>query len=214
MGNANATRPDHLAPSQGGRYSGFGSTPEPSVSSSYSTHPSFALSSQSAPSLDEFQTSPLSALNKSWGLFSNALVTAGKEINQSIVRPGIGKASELAGNGGGDEWQKYMEGAKQAAGWAGQRAGEGWESLNEVARAKGGVDLNEQLGKLGLGKTGGSGYGQLERAEDGVLTPHGGRGDDDFFDSWGDQPSLTDVAKPVTKGKKNDAWQEDEWKDF
>ena len=43
------------------------------------------------------------------------------------------------------------------------------ESLNEVARARG-VDLNQQLGKLGIsGRTGGA-YGQLERAEDGVLS--------------------------------------------
>lgn len=212
MGNSNATRPEHLPPSQGGRYAGSGSTPEIPGSNS---HPSFALSSQSAPTLDEFQKNPLGALTKGWGLFSSAVATAGKEINETVVRPGIGKASELAGNSGGEEWQKYLDGAKQAAGWAGQRAGEGWESFNEVARAKGGVDLNEQLGKLGLGKTG-AGYGQLERAEDGVLTPHAQGADDDFFEAWGDEPTAQPPVPPPkpAAAKKNDGWQEDEWNDF
>lgn len=228
MGNTNATRPDHLPPSQGGRYGGFGSAPEiPYASAETSSHPSFAMSSQSAPTLDEFQKNPLGALGKGWGLFSSALASAGKEIHESVVQPGMGRAAELAGGGGGEEWQKYMGSAKQAAEWAGQRAGEGWESINEVARAKGGVDLNEQLGKFGLGKPGAIGYGQLERAEDGVITPYGGRDDDDdFFEAWVDQPAagvgatggavlpVTAVPKPVPKGKKTDDWNEDEWKDF
>lgn len=213
MGNNNAARLDHLPPSQGGRYAGFGSTPDPAIPGTNS-HPSFALSSQCAPTIDDFQKNPLGALSKGWGLFSSAVAIAGKEINESVVRPGIGKASELAGSGGGEEWQKYLESAKQAANWAGQRAGETWESVNEVAREKGGVDLSEQLGKLGIKPTGRTGYGQLERAEDGVIPPHGG-GDDDFFDSWGNQAGVTvpASAKPAVQAKK-DSWQEDDWKDF
>lgn len=222
MGNSNASRPDHLPPSQGGRYAGFGSSPDPGSDPAIPTagvHPSFSMSSQSAPTLEEIQKNPLGALSKGWGLFSSAVALAGKEINESVVRPGIGKASELAGGAGGEDWQKYLEGAKQAAGWAGQRAGEGWETFNEVARSKGGVDLNEQMEKLGLGKTGTTGYGQLDRAEEGVITPYGGDGgDDDFFESWGADSAHAPLsgASPVTtaKGRKNDDWHDDEWKDF
>ncbi|WVQ84729.1 hypothetical protein IAT38_006886 [Cryptococcus sp. DSM 104549] len=258
MGNANASRPDHLPPSQGGRYQGFGSSPAPAADEGYNSHPSYALSSHAAPTLDEFQKNPLGALSKGWGLFSSAVVSAGKEINTSVVQPGMTRAQALAaqaaagaggaggerglngeGGAGGDDWRRYLDQATQQAratgGWLGERATEGWEGLNDVAREKGGVDLNAQLGKLGLGKgtPGQRGYGQLEKAEDGVVTPHGGVGkDDDFFESW-DAPATGSSAggsgfgsAPASAGgkgkgkvaeKKNDGWGKDEddgWKDF
>ncbi|KAK4685028.1 hypothetical protein P7C73_g5130, partial [Tremellales sp. Uapishka_1] len=216
MGNANSARPADLPPSQGGKYGGFGSTPAedfpPSTSASSSAHPSYHLSSQAVPTLDELQRNPLGALTKGWGLFSSALAVAGKEINEAVVKPGM----EAVNND--DNLKKYLGTAQYAGGWLGQRAGEGWQGLSEVAKAKGGVDLNEQLGKLGLGGGGASssrgGYGQLERAEDGILSPHGGGArEEDFFDEWDEQP--TKAAAPVTKGKKDDGWGEDDgWKDF
>lgn len=54
----------------GGKYAGFGSTPDPPASSN---HPSFALSSQNAPSLDDIRNDPLKAASKGWGLFSAAV---------------------------------------------------------------------------------------------------------------------------------------------
>lgn len=219
MGNANATRPDHLPPSQGGKYSGFGSTLEPDVASS---HPSYSLSSHAAPTLDEFQRNPLGALTKGWGLFSSAIVSAGREINNAVVQPGLDRAQALAAGENSEEWKRYVNQAsaqaKDAGGWLGQRAHEGWEGLNDVAKTKGGVDLNESFGKLGLGKSsipGSRGYGQagaLDRAEDGLLSPHGAGNDDeeDFFESWGATPtasttSATTGAKSIAdKGKKKD----------
>jgi ADP-ribosylation factor GTPase-activating protein 1 len=56
MGNMNASRPDNLPPSQGGRYQGFGSTGAGS--------PSIGMTSASAPSLNEFQENPVAALSK------------------------------------------------------------------------------------------------------------------------------------------------------
>lgn len=254
MGNANSSRPDDLPPSQGGRYAGFGSTPEPEypTTSSYSSHPSYSTSSHSVPTLDELQRNPLGALSKGWGLFSSAVATAGKEINQSVLQPGMTRAQELAaqaagrdergihtgqggaGGGGDDEWKRYLDtfasGAKQAAGWAGQRANEGWDQVNHLAKERG-VDLDEQFKKLGLAGSGAGagergGYGQLERAEDGVITPHGGAdADDDFFESW-DQPasskSTSSAGKSATgprqaqKSTVKDDWNkdDDEWKDF
>ena len=134
---------------------------------------------------------------------------------------------------------KYLdtagESARQAAGWAGQRANEGWDGLNHLAKEKGGVDLNEQLERLGVsGPRHDDGYGRLERAEDGVLTPHGGMADtgaDDFFDDWNDHadaatanpyatgnaatmPAAPRAAAPKVAEKKADGWNDDEWKDF
>ncbi|OXG89719.1 ADP-ribosylation factor GTPase-activating protein 1 [Cryptococcus neoformans A2-102-5] len=227
MGNANATRPDHLPPSQGGKYSGFGSAPEPDVASS---HPSYSLSSHAAPTLDEFQRNPLGALTKGWGLFSSAIVSAGREINNSVVQPGLDRAQALAAGENSEEWKRYVDQAsaqaKDAGGWLGQRAQESWEGLNDVAKTKGGVDLNEKFGRLGLGKSnipGSRGYGQvgaLDKAEDGLLSPHGGGNDDeDFFESWGAAPpastaSAPSGANPITdKGKKKEDEKDEKRKD-
>jgi hypothetical protein len=54
----------------GGKYAGFGSTPDPPPQSN---HPSFALSSHNAPSLDDIRNDPLKAASKGWGLFSAAV---------------------------------------------------------------------------------------------------------------------------------------------
>ena len=114
-------------------------------------------------------------------------------------------------------------------GWAGQRANEGWDQVNHLAKERG-VDLDEQFKKLGLAGSGAGagergGYGQLERAE-GVITPHGGAdADDDFFESW-DQPasakSTSSAGKSATGARQaqkptvKDDWNkdDDEWKDF
>ena len=74
LGQANASRPDNVKPSEGGRYQGFGS--EPFTPSSMST------SFRSAPSLDELREDPMSALTKGWGLFSTALSQASKTVNE------------------------------------------------------------------------------------------------------------------------------------
>lgn len=118
--------------------------------------------------------------------------------------------------------------AKEASNWISQRGGEGLEQLNKVAKSRG-VDLDEQLAKLGLSGQGGGreGYGQVgqayDRAEGGNLTPHGGGAggrDDDFFEVW-DEPEPTrptaQASAPQTKPaqpKKKDDWNDDEWKDF
>ncbi|WWC65940.1 uncharacterized protein I303_108562 [Kwoniella dejecticola CBS 10117] len=240
MGNSNALRPDNLPPSQGGRYQGFGSTPSPDPTSGsnsgYAQHPSYSLSSHSAPTFDELQRNPLGALSKGWGLFSSAVSSAASEINQSVVKPGMARASEYAQGEQGEEWKRYLSTAgaqaREVGGWASAKAGEGWGQLNEVTKSRGGVDLNEQLGKLGLGAQGQGqgvrpiggqgGYGQLERsgdAEDGFITPHNGGQEEDFFDAWdnhGHGQSSSASAKPAAKatGGKKDGWEDDEWKDF
>lgn len=193
------------------------------------------MSSHSAPTLQELQQNPLGALTKGWGLFSSAVTSASREIQESVVKPGMSRAQELAnGQGGGnEEWRRYLAGlgmnAKEASNWLSQRGGEGLERLNDVAKSRG-VDLDEQLAKLGISnQRAGAGYGhvgaaQLDRAEGGDITPHGGR-DDDFFDSWDEQPTSkpaqtasTGSTAAQTKGqaaaKKKDDWNDDEWKDF
>lgn len=217
MGRDNATRPDHLPPSQGGKYGGFGNTPEPDSSAQ---HPSFGLSSRAAPTLDEFQRNPMGALTKGWGLFSSAVATASREINETVVKPGMSRATEMYEQGASDDVKRYFntagQQAKGAATWAGARATEGWDQFNDVAKNNAGVDINERLGRMGLGKGSArdQGYGHVSQYQD-----H----DDDFFDSWDEPENKTAKAPlagpstaapaPPKPAKKKDDW-EDEWKDF
>jgi ADP-ribosylation factor GTPase-activating protein 1 len=137
----------------------------------------------------------------------------------------MSRAQELAqGQGGNDEWRKYLAGigenAKEASTWITQRAGEGLEGLNGAAKSRG-LDLDEHMQKMGLGPTqrpGYEGYGQVGGADKGA-----GDGDDDFFESWDDHPAgKTTQAAPApaaVKGKapaekKKDNWNDDEWNDF
>lgn len=173
------------------------------------------------------------------------MAAAGKEINTAVVQPGLAKGSEYVNGEGGEEWKKYLAGAsssvQQVAEIARQRAEEGWGQMNEVAKTRGGVDLNAQFGKLGISGGGGEGaggrggYGQLERAEDGDLTPYGGDGgDDDFFEAWDKPNTANGPATPATaygagpsasggvgvtgkkqvEAKTGGGWDDDEWKDF
>lgn len=238
MGNANSSRSADLPPSQGGKYAGFGSTYEPEP-----LHPAaYGTSSHAVPTLTELQSNPLGALSKGWGFLSSAVATSAREINATVVQPSVARAADYAsqvqhsrgvdGGEGGADWQSYLNtglaGAKAAGSWAGQRANEGWSAANELAKEKAGVDLNDQLGKLGLA---GSGTGQqaarYERAENGQ-----NRGVDDFFDEWDDMPQTGNSAgmgsgfssagasapapvKPQGRDRK-DSWgkEDDGWKDF
>ena len=77
MGNQNADRPDHLPPSQGGKYGGFGSAvPEPQ-----------GAGQGALPGADDFQKDPIAALTKGFGWFSAAVGKQAKVVNDSYIQP-------------------------------------------------------------------------------------------------------------------------------
>lgn len=69
MGAENASRPDDLPPSQGGKYGGFGSDWPPKEKSEPG----------GIPSADEFQKDPMKALTKGFGWLSTTVGKAGQE---------------------------------------------------------------------------------------------------------------------------------------
>ncbi|EGV61291.1 hypothetical protein CANTEDRAFT_116940 [Yamadazyma tenuis ATCC 10573] len=81
LGNANDSRPDHLPPSQGGKYGGFGNTPAPSSNGNKGSFANFTL--------DNLQTDPLGTLTKGWGLFSSTVAKSVTEVHESVIRPGL-----------------------------------------------------------------------------------------------------------------------------
>ncbi|KAI9291617.1 ArfGap-domain-containing protein [Neoconidiobolus thromboides FSU 785] len=91
LGQANDTRPDHLPPNQGGRYTGFGNTPDPQPSSS----------SGEVPDIGDLLVDPMGTLSKGFSLLSFGASTAvstavegAKTINSNILQPAGEKLSE------------------------------------------------------------------------------------------------------------------------
>lgn len=79
LGSENASRPADLAPSQGGKYAGFGSDPPP---------PARNVDEKGAlPGVDEFQKDPMAALTKGFGWFTTTVGKSAKTVNESYIQP-------------------------------------------------------------------------------------------------------------------------------
>lgn len=81
LGKANESRPEGVHPSQGGRYTGFGSSAgaEPSGSGNM---------------LESFQTDPLGSLTKGWGMFTKTVTKSVGEVSESYIKPGMRNFAE------------------------------------------------------------------------------------------------------------------------
>lgn len=203
LGSANASRPDHLPPSQGGRYTGFGSTPSPT--------PPEHLSSAAAPTLSELQSDPVRALSKGWSLFAAAVADASRTVSENVVKPGMDRVAD----------PELREKVSGYVGTASRRAAAAAESANAWGRTQFGVDVGDSVGavveKVRSGVSGGpssQGYEPVDQwgeAERSVLPDVR---DDDFFkdvngnEEWQDMPN---THKPDARPKA-DEWNE--WKEF
>ena len=214
LGEANASRPDNLPPSQGGRYQGFGNTPSPSQ------NPSYGLSSAAAPSLTDFQENPLGALSKGWSLFSSAVVGASRVVSENIIQPGVEKVMD----------PNFQSEVKGYVSEASKRAGEVGKTANMWTKHTLGVDVAESVGGVYgtvRGTIGGGpsrqGYGSLQTEYVGESSTlyHDHEEEDDFFDQYapagnqshGPTPtSASGLTSRASAAKKSDDW--DEWKDF
>lgn len=212
LGQANATRPTDLPPSQGGRYQGFGNAP----SSPPSQHPSLSLTSSAAPSLADFQDNPAVALSKGWSLFSAAIAGASRVVNDTVIQPGMERVMDPTLHA---SVRGYVSEAQKRAQAAGQ-------SVNEWSKTQLGVDVADHVnGIVGTVRDGAgagpsaSGYGSLPLHDEGETSA---LYDDtnDLFHEYSDTPNTNKPAigahTPQTpsggKAKKDDDW--DEWQDF
>jgi len=196
LGSRNADRPDDLPPSQGGKYTGFGSSPSPMMS---------PTSSAAAPTFEELQENPIAALSKGWSLFSSAVSGATKVVNETIIQPGMERvqdpefqASVRGYVGGANEWGKKQLGVDvvgnvgNAVDWGKERIGGGPQSR---------------------------GYGQVNMHGDdstGLYNEYEGD-DDDFFDRHAGQSQQQQQQQPPPpppKTTKKSDWDDDDWKDF
>ena len=80
MGGQNASRPEGVAPSQGGKYAGFGSEPAGAVGREEER-------AEGLPGVDEFQKDPVAALTKGFGWLSSTVGKGAKTVNEGWVKP-------------------------------------------------------------------------------------------------------------------------------
>ena len=80
MGEQNAGRPEGVAPSQGGKFTGFGSAPMPE---------SAGQGQSGMPRAEEFQSDPVAALSKGFGWFGGMVSKQAKVVNDSYLQPGL-----------------------------------------------------------------------------------------------------------------------------
>lgn len=139
LGNANSSRPDNIPPSQGGKYQGFGSTPTPSNSNSNNGGSLAGLT------LEAFQADPIGTFSKGWGLFSSTVAKSVKEVNETVIQPGVKQLSE----------QDYAIQAKRAMEQFGQKVSETGSAL-QTQLLDTTSDSNNKFGKLfdGIGEDG------------------------------------------------------------
>lgn len=85
LGGANASRSANLPPSQGGKYSGFGSTPPPEMSGG---------GVAGVPTLDEFSRDPVAALTKGFGFLTTQVAKSAKTVNEAVIQPTAQKIAD------------------------------------------------------------------------------------------------------------------------
>lgn len=192
LGKANEDRPEHLPPSQGGRYTGFGSTPSPAPNQN-------PLSSANAPGLADLQENPVAALSKGWSLFAAAVVGATKVVSENVIQPGVERVTD-------PNFQATVKGYMTEAQ---KKAASVGTSANDWSKSQFGVDVADTVGgAVGAVKdrvTGGpsrAGYGQLS------LTSPNDYGQDSSLYS----PDDTDgFFSEYDTNKSNNTTQEASW---
>lgn len=185
LGKANESRPDHLPPSQGGKYAGFGNSPQ-------QPHPDSAASV-----LDNFQNDPIGSLTKGWGIFAKTVTKSVDQVNEAYIKPGVKNFSE------GDVGQS----TKKAMMQFGQRMQEtgkyGMETFNSFTSGNPnrGPGKDSGYSKLfdGLGEE--PSFSQQPAVEPafGLVKPE-------------HHTKLQGIENPSTK--KKGAWDHDDWEKF
>ncbi|KAJ8101837.1 hypothetical protein POJ06DRAFT_71993 [Lipomyces tetrasporus] len=169
LGQDNMSRPDHVPPSQGGRYAGFGSAPAPS------SVPSNSLDL----SVDDFTRDPLGSLTKGFGFFSQQVSKNLGQVNEAYIKPNVKNLAEsdLSGNA-----RKAMMQFGQRMQDTGRYGVETFQNFTSESRG--------QYSSLGGG--GGGGYGSGGRSTRGGYSSVGSSNDANSFGSLFDNLGIDD----------------------
>ncbi|KAF8948355.1 Zn finger-containing GTPase- Activating Protein for ARF [Haplosporangium gracile] len=150
LGSENAQRSENLAPSQGGKYSGFGNTPAPSAHND---------------SLDvnDILNDPAAALSKGWSLLSTTLVAGANMINENVIKPTAATVTD-------PDFQNKVGGYVSSIG---QKVQEGGRTLGTMVNSQ----INPQAGAASRSNSRYGGFGSSDYQQGGG---NGGGGDDFF----------------------------------
>ncbi|KAH8172784.1 putative GTPase activating protein for Arf [Sarocladium implicatum] len=174
LGADNASRPDHVPPSQGGKYAGFGNTPGPAAGSQ---------GSGGAPTFDDMQKDPMAALSKGFGWFTSTVSKTAKTVNDGYIQPTakqfaegdfarqaqltaaqLAKQAQSAGKNAQDGFNRFVEGNEGGArrgggGGAGTGMDEGkrsfWDDFSSLADQQ--QQQPKKSGAIGTSAMGSSG---------------------------------------------------------
>ncbi|KAH8145937.1 uncharacterized protein LAJ45_10079 [Morchella importuna] len=189
LGSANATRPSTLPPSQGGKYSGFGSSPSPTPTAT----------TAEAPTLDEFSRDPVGALTKGFGFFTTQVARSAKTVNEAVIQPTAAKIAEaeLARKvqDGVGSLGRLVDGGGRGGGGAGipEERRAFWDSFGEEGGREGGRGHSHSA----------LGTGAVKRGMGGGLGGSGGHGHGGGTGGGGG-----------VGAKKKDEWDDDNWDKF
>ncbi|KAF4123771.1 ADP-ribosylation factor GTPase-activating protein 1 [Geosmithia morbida] len=128
LGADNASRPDHIPPSQGGKYAGFGNTPEPAGGGQ-----------GQAINLEDVQKDAVAAITKGFGWFTSTVTRTAKNVNDGYFQPAskqfaesdfarqaqltaaqIARQAQMAGKNAQEGINKLVEGPAEGGSGQGQ----------------------------------------------------------------------------------------------
>ncbi|KAK7205698.1 Zn finger-containing GTPase activating protein for ARF [Myxozyma melibiosi] len=190
LGQDNLNRPDHVPPSQGGKYAGFGNTPPPDMSSS-----------SAQLSVDDFTRDPLGSLTKGFGFLSKNL----NQVTETYIKPNLNQVTEtyikpnvknLADSDLGSNARKAMMQFGQKMQETGRYGVETFQTFTSEQRAA--------MNQSGGGGSGSSGrYSRVANSSDAAEGPGGPRFTSLFDDlGIGDDADIEEAFGIPKPGKK------------
>ncbi|KAG5988434.1 hypothetical protein E4U54_004664, partial [Claviceps lovelessii] len=178
LGAENASRSEALPPSQGGKYAGFGNTPQPSAGASQSE----------IPNLDDLQRDPVAALTKGFGWFASTLTKTAKTVNDGYIQPTakqiaegefakqaqltaaqLAKQAQLAGKSAQDGFNRFVEGndgAHRRHVPLDESRKDFWDDFSSLAEQKKQASSSIGTSAMGVGKRGGAGGPAAKKQDD------------------------------------------------
>ncbi|GAB0138128.1 hypothetical protein EsDP_00006372 [Epichloe bromicola] len=176
LGAENASRSEALPPSQGGKYAGFGNTPDPTPTSQ-----------GGIPNLEDLQKDPVAALAKGFGWFASTVTKTAKTVNDGYIQPTakqiadgdfakqaqltaaqLAKQAQMAGKSAQDGFSRFVEGNeghKRNAPLDESRR-DFWDDFSSLAEQKKQANSSIGTSAMGMGKRGG-GRGPAAKKQDG-----------------------------------------------
>ncbi|TQV96084.1 hypothetical protein V2A60_003471 [Cordyceps javanica] len=169
LGADNASRPDGLPPSQGGKYAGFGNMPASNNGNSNNGLPNF----------EDVQQDPFAAISKGFGWFTSTVTKTAKTVNDGYIQPTatkfaegdfakqaqlaasqVARQAQLAGKNAQEGFNRFVEGNETGHGARRQAPldeskKDFWDSFSSLADPKP-AQTNSSIGTsaMGMGKKG------------------------------------------------------------